>query len=92
MVLAGAQTSYGASGQKTSFPLSPWELTLEFAPPAALFKQIMKGAQEAIIAADATGVVRFWNSAAEAMFGYMAREALGQTLNLIVLEGYRHCH
>lgn len=36
---------------------------MEFAAPADLFKQVVEGAQEAIITADTNGVLRFWNPA-----------------------------
>jgi PAS domain S-box-containing protein len=49
-------------------------------------------APDAIILADCDGVIRLWNRAAEAMFGYGAAEAIGQTLDLIVPEPYRVAH
>src|ERR671932_430909 len=57
-----------------------------------LFREIVEGAPEGIIAADAAGVVRLWNAGAEAIFGYRAAEALGQTLDLIIPERYRERH
>lgn len=47
---------------------------------------------EAVIFTDREGLVRLWNRAAEAMFGYSAREALGQSLDLIVPERFRARH
>ena len=38
----------------------------------------------AIVTADARGTITFWNKAAEAMFGYLTREAVGRSLDLIV--------
>jgi PAS domain S-box-containing protein len=57
-----------------------------------LCRAIVDGAPEAIIAADADGVVRLWNAGAEAVFGYSASEALGRTLDLIIPERYRERH
>ena len=57
-----------------------------------LYQQIVEGAQDAIIFADREGIIRLWNSGAEAMFGYSAAEALGQTLDLIVPEKMRERH
>jgi PAS domain S-box-containing protein len=57
-----------------------------------VFEAIVNGAPEAIIAADVEGVVRLWSPGAEALFGYSADEALGQTLDLIVPERYRDRH
>ena len=47
---------------------------------------------EAVIFTDRQGLVRLWNRAAEAMFGYSADEALGQSLDLIVPERFRARH
>ena len=47
---------------------------------------------EAVIFTDRQGLVRLWNRAAEAMFGYAAGEALGQSLDLIVPERFRARH
>ena len=57
-----------------------------------LYQQIIEGAQDAIVFADSDGIIRLWNSGAEAIFGYSAEEALGQTLDLIVPEKLRERH
>ena len=57
-----------------------------------LFQAIIEGAPEGIVAADPEGVIVLWNSGAEALFGYRADEALGQTLDLIIPERYRERH
>ena len=57
-----------------------------------LYQQIIEGAQDAIVFADPDGIIRLWNSGAEAIFGYSAEEALGQTLDLIVPEKMRERH
>ena len=57
-----------------------------------LYQQIVEGAQDAIVFADPDGIIRLWNSGAEAIFGYSAEEALGQTLDLIVPEKMRERH
>src|ERR1041384_5360596 len=49
-------------------------------------------APDSVTFADSAGVIRVWNHAAEARFGYPAREAVGQTLDLIVPEPYRAAH
>lgn len=54
--------------------------------------QIVENAQDAIIYADRDGIIRLWNSGAEAMFGYRAEEALGQTLDIIIPESLRARH
>lgn len=60
--------------------------------PEWLFEQIVNNTGDAIIFADRDGVIRLWNSGAEAIFGYHADEALGRTLDLIIPERYRERH
>ena len=52
-------------------------------------RAIAESAQDAIITADAEGVIRFWNPAAERMFGFSESEAVGvNMLELIVPPQY----
>ncbi|WP_415137270.1 PAS domain-containing protein [Ottowia sp.] len=44
--------------------------------------RIVAGAADALIYADTGGAIRAWNGAAEALFGFSAAEALGQSLDL----------
>jgi PAS domain S-box-containing protein len=67
--------------------LDTWMIEL-----ARLYPQIVEGAPEAIIVADHAGVIRFWNAAAQELFGYSAAEALGQSLDLIVPAPQRARH
>ncbi len=60
--------------------------------PERLCRQIVEGAQDAIVVADRDGRIRLWNPGAEAMFGYRAEEALGQSLDLIIPERLRGRH
>lgn len=48
--------------------------------------------QHAVIVADASGVIRRWNEGAVALFGYLAEEATGQSLDLVVPEHLREAH
>jgi len=57
-----------------------------------LCQQIVEGTQEAIVFADRDGIIRLWNVGAEAMFGYSAAEAIGQSLDLIIPERQRGRH
>lgn len=57
-----------------------------------LYQQIIEGAQDAIVFADSDGIIRLWNSGAEAIFGYSKEEAIGETLDLIVPEKLREKH
>jgi two-component system, NtrC family, sensor kinase len=45
---------------------------------------IMEAAQEAIVMLDPEGIISFWNPAAEKIFGYSAKEALGKDLHALL--------
>jgi PAS domain S-box-containing protein len=47
---------------------------------------------EAIVYADAKGVIRYWNRGAERVFGFTGQEALGQPLDIIIPQGLRERH
>ncbi len=47
---------------------------------------------DAVVYADAEGRIRYWNSAAERMFGHAASEALGQSLDIIIPASLRQRH
>ncbi len=64
-----------------------WTLTHEW-----LCQRVVEDSQVAIIFADRDGIIHFWNSGAEAIFGYAAKETIGQTLDLIVPERQRNRH
>ena len=57
-----------------------------------LCRKIVENSPMAIMFADREGKIRLWNSGAETVFGYMAKEALGQSLDLIVPERQRQRH
>lgn len=57
-----------------------------------LYQRLVEDAQDAIIVADRHGVIQLWNRGAEAVFGYPAQEAIGQTLDLIIPERLRERH
>jgi PAS domain S-box-containing protein len=57
-----------------------------------LYQRIVEDSPIAILFADREGKIRLWNPGAEAMFGYRAEEALGQSLDLIVPERQRDRH
>lgn len=56
------------------------------------FERLVQAAGDAIIAADPEGRIVSWNPAAERIFGFTAKEALGQTLDLIIPERFRARH
>lgn len=47
---------------------------------------------DALIYADRDGRIQLWNSAAQALFGFTAEEALGQSLDLIIPPQLRAAH
>ena len=49
-------------------------------------------AGDAIVAAGADGGIVVWNPAAERIFGYTEREAVGRSLDLIIPERFRQRH
>jgi PAS domain S-box-containing protein len=53
---------------------------------------LVRHAADAIVYADAKGVIRFWNDAATRIFGFAASEAIGQSLDLIIPENLRKRH
>jgi PAS domain S-box-containing protein len=59
---------------------------------AILSEAILLARSDAIIAADQDGIIRFWNPAAQRLFGYSADEAVGQSLDLIIPERLRGRH
>jgi PAS domain S-box-containing protein len=55
-------------------------------------RSVTELALDAIVTADAAGVIRSWNRAAESIFGYQPDEAIGQPLELIIPERFRDAH
>ena len=53
---------------------------------------ILDAAGDAIIACDADGIIRFWKLGASRIFGFDAGEAVGQSLDIIILERIRTRH
>lgn len=60
--------------------------------PADLHRLVTEQMADALIYADRDGIIRVWNSAAEALFGFSAAEAIGQSLDLIIPERLRAAH
>lgn len=60
--------------------------------PEWLEHQIAVGSPDAILYAERDGVIHYWNAAAEAIFGFTAAEAMGQSLDIIIPERLRPRH
>ena len=56
------------------------------------FRELVNAVGDAVIAADASGAIIFWNPAAARLFGYTREEAMGQSLNLITPQRYQKRH
>jgi PAS domain S-box-containing protein len=54
--------------------------------------RLVAGMSDAIIYADADGVIRLWNRGATRIFGFTETEALGRSLDIIIPEGLRERH
>jgi PAS domain S-box-containing protein len=55
-------------------------------------ERLVAGMAEAIVYADAEGVIRFWNAGATRIFGFGEAEALGRSLDIIIPERLRARH
>jgi PAS domain S-box-containing protein len=54
--------------------------------------RLVRGMSDAIVYADAGGVIRRWNHGATRIFGFTETEALGHSLDLIIPENLRERH
>ena len=59
---------------------------------ARFSERFVRDAPDAIIYADAQGLIQFWNRSAERIFGFSEAEALGKTLDIIIPENLRGRH
>lgn len=57
-----------------------------------IFDCLVNQSPDAIIFADLSGVIRVWNTAAERMFGFVAEQAIGANLDIIIPASYREAH
>ena len=56
------------------------------------FRSVVQSAGDAIILADETGKIVFWNKGAETIFGYVEDEILGAQIETLLPETYRAQH
>src|SRR5919199_554439 len=63
-----------------------------FVPDAGWFEAVVRDIPDAVVYADARGVIRFWNRGAERLFGFAADEAVGQSLDIIIPVNLRARH
>jgi PAS domain S-box-containing protein len=60
--------------------------------PRDLAARILDGSPDAVLVCDRVGTVRYWNMAAERVFGFRATEAIGASMDLIIPERLRARH
>jgi PAS domain S-box-containing protein len=60
--------------------------------PHDLAARILDGSPDAVLVCDRTGVVRYWNAAAERVFGFREAEAVGASMDLIIPDRLRARH
>lgn len=65
----------------------PHEFSLE---PEAWLAAIIENSDDVILSKTLDGVITSWNPAAERMFGYSAREAIGQSITIIIPQDRLH--
>jgi diguanylate cyclase (GGDEF)-like protein/PAS domain S-box-containing protein len=56
------------------------------------YRAVTESASDAILSADARGVIVSWNRGGQAMFGYSAEEIIGKPLTVLMPERYREAH
>ena len=56
------------------------------------YRTLVRDTPDAIIYADAQGLIAFWNKGAERIFGFSDAEALGKPLDIIIPESLRKRH
>src|SRR6516164_1093481 len=59
---------------------------------AEFAERLISGMSDAIVYADAEGVIRVWNRGATRIFGFAEAEALGRSLDIIIPENLRERH
>lgn len=61
-------------------------------PGVDICKAIVEQTPEAIIFSDREGAIRLWNVGAEFMFGHMAADVMGKSLDVIIPERLQRAH
>lgn len=60
--------------------------------PENFSARLLRDCADAVVYADAQGLIRFWNRGAERLFGFAEAAALGQSLDLIIPERLQARH
>lgn len=67
-------------------------ITTSIAEMSISYQQVVEAVGDAVVICGPDGVIRFWNAAAEHLFGFTPAEALGSSLDLIIPERLRARH
>jgi PAS domain S-box-containing protein len=67
-------------------------MTTSIAEMSISYQQVVEAVGDAVVICGPDGVVRFWNAAAERLFGFTRTDALGKSLDLIIPERLRERH
>jgi PAS domain S-box-containing protein len=59
---------------------------------AGLYRALIEDLADAMIFTDRDGLIRVWNSAAEAVFGHRADEIIGKSLDVLIPDHLRSAH
>ena len=57
-----------------------------------MLRSVTETAHDAIIAADADGLIRFWNPGAQRIFGYGPEEVLGKPITMLMPQRFHDAH
>lgn len=69
-----------------------YAMTVGSFDPDRFSRTLVREAPDAVIYADTSGLIQFWNDAAERIFGFSKDEALGRSLDIIIPEELRARH
>jgi PAS domain S-box-containing protein len=59
---------------------------------ACLYRALIEDLADALIFTDRDGLIRVWNSGAEAVFGHRAHEIIGKSLDVVIPDRLRSAH
>ncbi len=63
-----------------------------FISPMNLYQAMIEQTADAFIFSDSEGRIQLWNHGAELVFGFSAKDAIGQSLDIIIPEHLRQAH
>ncbi len=67
-------------------------MNMDLMPFPDLAQKLIEQSPDAIVFADASGIIRVWNLAAERIFGFSENDAVGASLDIIIPESLREAH